>query len=100
MKGPWDRLSTKDNEYVIECQHCGHSYIRHYRVDVYEREDDSPGGRHILITQPYTTCNEDMTGNPSWRRHGLRIHLECEACGKTSKIAIHQHKGQTFLERG
>lgn len=39
------------------------------------------------------------TCNPSPRRHGMLIEFHCEQCSdQTYRLAIFQHKGNTFVE--
>lgn len=39
-----------------------------------------------------------LSGNPSARRDGLRVHFWCEFCGDGLTLNIAQHKGVTLLD--
>ena len=80
------------------CPYCGHIHIRHKKVELFERAEDSASGIHTTISDFDTKVDKDMSDNPSRRRHGLLIHFSCEACPKESVLAIYQHKGNTLLE--
>jgi hypothetical protein len=44
------------------------------------------------------SIDTNLAGNPSIRRHGLSVHLQCENCSKVSVLTIAQHKGETFVD--
>jgi len=76
-------------------------------VEVWEREEDAGTGIHVTVDGvdrptagrgvPRVTVDADMEGNPSDRRHGLRIFFWCEHCTDEIELALDQHKGTTFL---
>ena len=39
-----------------------------------------------------------MQGNPSLRRDGLRVWLNCEGCNYLTTFEIAQHKGETQIK--
>lgn len=81
---------------MLCCPSCGNDYTHHGRVDVYERSEDQ-SGLHVRVADGSASVDSEMAGNPSARRHGLTIVVECEPCGAESLLGIEQHKGQTFL---
>lgn len=87
-----------DNGYgsLLLCPRCGGPNLHHGPVDVYECREDRPG-LHASIGGGKVAVDENMSGNPSSRRHGLTIGVECEHCGAESLLGLEQHKGETFL---
>jgi len=97
----------------LKCK-CGSDYLHQRNVTIFEcNEDDdwvtviAQDGHKVQATK---FPNAD-TCNPSPRRHGLIIEFECEECSYswneggdkplliyTPKLAIFQHKGNTFME--
>lgn len=83
----------------VVCAHCGCESTHQRRVDVWFRdEDDSADVRHVVMERGATTMDADGQGNPSARRDGLTITLECELCGKKTALDVWQHKGSTRVE--
>lgn len=91
----------------LKCK-CGSTYLHQTNVTVFERSEDA--STTTVIAQDGKTVqatdfpNRD-TCNPSPRRHGLIIEFDCEDCGPMSegggalqRLAIFQHKGNTFME--
>ena len=83
---------------ALLCPACGWMYLHHSRVEVYDAEkEDALTGLHVTVDGERASVSTDLTGNPSARRHGLTILLECERCQATSELRLAQHKGHTFL---
>jgi hypothetical protein len=83
---------------AVRCLYCDDDYLHHNDVAIYNRAgEDSNHGLAIYAKSDSVTINDDMAGNPSGRRNGLMIHFECENCSRTSKLALYQHKGVTYL---
>lgn len=81
--------------FTVVCQHCGYNYLHHRAIDVHER----PGGEDATTTSRRVYgADGPLTSNPSGRRDGLVILLECEGCGGETFITLEQHKGQTFMD--
>jgi hypothetical protein len=81
---------------LLRCPACNHDYTHHGQVDVFERSEDQ-AGLHVRIEDGAAKVDGDLSGNPSARRHGLTVVVECESCGSNSLLGLEQHKGQTFL---
>jgi ribosomal protein S27AE len=82
----------------IQCPKCRHGFMHHHTVNLYNRaEEDDPTGVHVRARAKGLEINRSMVGNPSYRRDGLTIALECEQCGNTSVLNIYQHKGVTYI---
>jgi hypothetical protein len=80
------------------CPYCGHNYLHHKNVIVYNRDhEDSNHGLVVHSMDGSITIDDDLNGNPSGRRNGVLIYLECENCGNTYKLALYKHKGVTYL---
>lgn len=98
-----NQIKLRYNAFV--CPHCGSDYTHHKMVEVFNcREDHRPHDR-ISISSPddfgdnkYELSIDQKGRNPSARRSGIRIIIECEQCPDLSKLVIYQHKGQTFVE--
>ena len=82
---------------LLECPACGGNYLRHEKVEVFERSEDEGTGLHVLVENGKVAEDNDLTGNPSSRRHGLSIRFRCEHCAAMPVLAIAQHKGNTWL---
>lgn len=80
------------------CPNCKGSFLRHDRVEVFERDEDQEAGVHVVVENGKAIIDQSLTGNPSDRRHGLSIHFECEGCSTKSVLTISQHKGNTFVD--
>ena len=87
---------------VVVCPSCGGLNLHHGAVEHFHRYyEDDPKGTNICVENGViqTFVNADMSGSPSSRRSGMRIDMECEACGELSHdLAIYQHKGVTIIE--
>ena len=95
-KVPLLQLFKEDNFDVLKCPGCGgRSGLHHYRVEVFDREDDDRFGLHVSIQDGKMSQDQDMTDNPSLRRGGLSVFFWCENCEDLSVLHIAQHKGQT-----
>lgn len=82
---------------VLTCPGCGGDYIHHYQVDTYSRHEDGSVGHHVQASVSAVKLDNDLSGNPSTRRHGLSILFWCEYCDDISKMTIAQHKGSTEI---
>ncbi len=80
------------------CSHCSDTHLHQFRVETFERNEDSDDGIHTTIESMKTVVDNNLSGNPSTRRQGLKIMFRCEQCNETSTLRIYQHKGQTFFE--
>jgi hypothetical protein len=92
----------------LKCK-CGSEYLHQGNITVFERGED--GDTTTVIAQDGKTVQTSNfpdrdTCNPSPRRHGLIIEFDCEECGVSNgipggtlqRLAIFQHKGNTFME--
>lgn len=101
---------------MLRCPDCGDTWLHQGKVEVFDRfgdHKDSPGIRTSVEGGEVERDDSDsaMDGNPSWRRDGVVIHFYCEMCNgydgdseadkkaavREKRLAIFQHKGQTFL---
>lgn len=80
------------------CPHCGGNYVHHGAVEVFNCKEDANEGLHVRIEGDSLTADRNLKGNPSSRRHGLRIALWCESCKGNSYLTIAQHKGNTLFD--
>jgi hypothetical protein len=82
----------------LKCPSCGNNYLHHEKVEVFERGEDEEKGLHVTIENGAVTTNNNLSGNPSSRRHGLLVHFSCEGCKATPVLSLSQHKGNTWVD--
>lgn len=80
------------------CPSCGFNYLHHEQVEIFEREEDQEHCIHVSVAEGKATIDTSPAGNPSSRRHGLRIHFSCEGCSARPILTIAQHKGNTLVD--
>lgn len=80
------------------CPNCGANYLHHDRVEIFERGEDAEYGVHVVVADGQANFDTSLNGNPSARRHGLKIHFWCEACKAEPVMSIGQHKGTTHVD--
>ena len=81
----------------LYCPRCGGDWLHHDKVEVFEREEDAETGLHVVVDGA-VSLDTDLEGNPSSRRHGLKVHVWCETCPANSVLTISQHKGSTLID--
>ena len=95
-----------DNQLL--CPVCKSNNLHHCEVEVFHRREDAEQVRVTHVEGGDVTHYEianDVSGNPSSRRSGLRVKFYCEHChgdpkhadGPLFSLNILQHKGTTFL---
>lgn len=82
----------------LVCPGCGSNYLHHGKVEIFDRSEDQSDGLHVVVGDQDVRIDKVMTGNPSTRRHGLKIHMDCEQCKCEPVLIIYQHKGQTYVD--
>jgi hypothetical protein len=85
---------------IVLCPSCGGSWTHQRRVEAFFRQEDAATGTHTRVDRSQTTTDSCLHGNPSRRRDGVRIWIECENCDARFDLTIVQHKGQTFINDG
>lgn len=80
------------------CPSCGFNYLHHDRVEIFECGEDATHGVHVVVADGKATFDTSLEGNPSARRHGLKIHFWCEGCKAKPVLSIGQHKGNTYVD--
>ena len=97
---------------IINCIYCGRGTTHQHMVVVYNREEDNETSSKVTIHQKdsshveegeivdlsdvscrYGVC--DSKENPSPRRQGVTIVMECESCKHHTKLNVYQHEGVT-----
>lgn len=86
-----------DRDNLFYCSSCKSIDTHQKSVDVFFREEDSDTGVATHVDNNGTTSTSDQTDNPSPRRDGIVISLECEQCPVITKVNIVQHKGGTYI---
>lgn len=87
----------------LQCK-CGSDYLHQGNVTIFHRREDED--TTTVIAQDMRTVQVSNfpsadTCNPSPRRHGMIIEFSCEFCGNegdVQRLAIFQHKGNTYME--
>ena len=82
----------------LQCPSCGFNYLHHDRVEVFECGEDATHGVHVTVSDGKATFDTSLEGNPSRRRHGLKVHFWCEGCKAKPVLSIIQHKGNTYVD--
>jgi len=80
------------------CPSCGSNNLHHDRVEIYERNEDAVHGLHVVVVEGKATLDNSLEGNPSSRRHGLKIFFWCEGCKAKPVLSVKQHKGTTYAD--
>jgi hypothetical protein len=83
-------------ELTLSCPSCGGDYLHHVAVDIHRRPEEDAKTESVRAYGH----GEASTENPSSRRDGLVIVLECEQCDGLTHLSLEQHKGQTFISMG
>jgi len=90
-----------DNYNTLKCPSCGGDFLHQIKVDVFERDEDDQKVLHVQVGESKIVksivVNNDISGNPSLRRHGLTISFRCETCEDKPKLDFAQHKGSTLV---
>ncbi len=79
------------------CPSCKSSYLHHDKVEVFECGEDASYGIHVTVENTKVTLDTSLEGNPSARRHGLKIYFWCEGCAAKPILTLQQHKGNTYV---
>lgn len=72
-----------------------------YKVEVFDRVEDSEIGVHTTVNGSLVTQDRDMSRNPSGRRTGVALHFFSEvfeAPRDKFVMCIFQHKGGEFIQ--
>jgi hypothetical protein len=80
---------------TLRCPSCKGICIHHRTVEVFECGEDATHGLHVVVENGEAKIDTALQGNPSSRRHGLKINFWCETCSASSVLTIAQHKGST-----
>jgi len=88
---------------IIKCSRCGGVCTHQQHVTLYSRSEDQ-------TCEPLTIDNRDnrilkrsetiIMENPSLRRQGIIVTLQCEECNSNTYLNISQHKGSTYISTG
>src|SRR5215467_14679736 len=87
---------------------CGGTYLHQGKIEVFTRLRGEDTDVTAIVIDRNAIELGDPNRNPSARRDGLIIHFDCEECGSDEfdeprprphaiRLAIFQHKGQTYL---
>lgn len=79
---------------LLKCPSCQGNNVCHTAIEIFDREEDKDG-LHVVVDKAGVRTDTNMKGNPSTRRHGLRIVFSCETCPALTALTIAQHKGET-----
>ena len=93
-------VETTSDYFIPLCPKCGETYTHQGAVHIYNRNaEDALVGRYTFCDGNKTIAVQDglMADNPSRRRNGLSVEMECEVCGPVGRLTVFQHKGQTLI---
>jgi len=95
------RLRISEDGGLMMCRNCRSEYVSVIRVDSFRRHaEDSGQGLHTMASFKGAplVVDTNTSANPSARRDGVIVFLDCENCGCTSKITFANHKGLTLVD--
>lgn len=96
MKNKFVTIQDMD---TLTCPQCAFDHMRHTELQDFRRDEDADRVRMTVVDDKVVSTfeiNNDISGNPSTRRHGLAIKFVCED-GHEQYLTIAQHKGQTRM---
>lgn len=86
---------------TIACPRCGGQYLHHVGVTVFDRAEDAEASvTHIPVRHERVAKVSAAAHNPSARRGGIVITMNCETCSDADgllELTIAQHKGSTLI---
>jgi len=101
----WPLDGDPGPEFDIKCVGCGSWHLHQRDVFVYTRKEDAKFALETIVDMSGSRSSVkpssdevEIDGNPSHRRHGLRIRFECEQCDDIFDMVLLQHKGTTELK--
>ena len=92
------KFYSETGEDWLRCPACGEANLHHEKVELFERKEDEKTGLHVVVAGKKISADTNIKGNPSARRHGLRIYFRCEHCPAKPTISFAQHKGATIVD--
>jgi hypothetical protein len=95
-----DAIDTGDDTDVLACPNCDSFYLHHDAVTVYDRDEDASDVTQVRVENGVATTMtipNDVSRNPSSRRHGMAIEFWCEGCGGEFELTIAQDRGVTEI---
>lgn len=101
----WPIERTK-NKYALQCPSCDGTHLHQVGIELYRRwMEDSDRGIALNEQNGDVSITHDVSsedGNPSTRRDGLILKMQCEHCHSSAddeyyELAVAQHKGEEFL---
>ena len=83
----------------LVCPCCGGPNLHHGDVAVYHRHQEDAQVNVTVVSgrEISTTSDVTVSRNPSSRRDGITIAMECEECNSKLLLGISQHKGSTYF---
>lgn len=93
----WAIDSNFNYDDALKCYHCGGDNLHQRDVSVFFRREDADVGLVVDVSpdEVHVAHQGDQAANPSDRRDGITIRMDCEFCDKYSFYHIIQHKGFT-----
>ena len=85
----------------LQCMHCGDTYVQMVYVRAWARtHEDAQSGLFVSCSLRHASLRTStkLDGNPSARRDGAALILQCESCGEHTFVTFANHKGETFME--
>ena len=82
----------------LACTPCSFKYLNPEKAEVFECGEEATYGVHVTVADAKATVDTSLEGNPSARRHGLKIFFWCEGCKAKPVLSISQHKGNTYVD--
>jgi len=84
---------------AICCHHCGFDYLSFLQVIVAFREEDCATGIGVVVNKELGfRVSDDIKANPSNRRSGIIIQMQCENCPEITELSLAEHKGLMIVQ--
>ena len=102
MKIEFGKVYNNAGEAPLLCPVCGGNNLHHGEVEVCTRsKEDSKEGYHVTVrNNGWADSDRNLSLNPSARRDGVLVHLQCEGGCGPFVLQIAQHKGETLMQIG
>jgi len=82
------------------CPKCEGTYMHQGAAYLFTRDAESSETGTLVTSDGFRTTTDskaDMANNPSRRRDGIAIGMDCETCGPVGRLTVYQHKGETLI---
>jgi hypothetical protein len=96
----WADMPLEADYFRPACPNCGDTYLHQGAVHIFTRDLEDASTGTLVMSEGFGATIESkalMANNPSRRRDGLAIDMDCESCGPVGRLTVYQHKGETLI---